>query len=64
MENYLMNANTVWLLLTVQCFKNEKLTPAIFSSWCIVIDHNMVVLDEELYYESLHTLYFTHGAMI
>ena len=35
-----------------------------FSSWCIVIDDNVVVLNGKLHYESLHTLDFTHHAMI
>ena len=43
---------------------DEKLTTTRFPSWCIMIYHNVVVLDEKLHYESLHTLYFTHRAMI
>ena len=54
--NYLMKANTHYLLLTVQCFKNEKLTSARFSSWCIVIDDDVGVLYGKLHYERLHTL--------
>ena len=45
-------------------FKKPKLTVARFPSWCIVIDDNVVVLDGKIPYESLHTLYFTHCAMI
>ena len=41
-----------------------KLTLAIFASWCNVFDENVAVLDGKLHYERLHTLYFTHRAMI
>ena len=41
-----------------------KLTPVRFPSWCIVIDDNVVVLDEKIHYENLHTLDFTHRATI
>ena len=42
----------------------EKITPARFASWCIVIDDNVVVLDGKLHYEILCTLDFTHRATI
>ena len=41
-----------------------KLTPARFPTWCIVIDDNVVVLDDKIHYEILHTLDFTHHATI
>ena len=41
-----------------------KLTPARFLSWCNVFDNNVVMLDEKIHCESLHTLDFTHRATI
>ena len=41
-----------------------KLTPVRFASWNIMIDDNVVVLDEKLHYENLHTLDFLHYATI
>ena len=41
-----------------------KLTPARFPSWYIMIDDNVVMLDEKMHYESLHTLDCTQRATI
>ena len=41
-----------------------KLTPARFASWHILIDDNVVMLDEKLHYENLHTLDLLHCATI
>ena len=40
----------------------EKLTQAIFASWCNVFDDNVAVLDGKLPYKSYHTLVITHHA--
>ena len=42
----------------------EKLNLARFPSWYIVIDDNVVMLDGKIPDEGLHTLDFTHSAMI